>query len=170
MKKLILCLGFVLCLVNFAYAGDKYKGVVITKDGQKHEVEEFLDIGRNFHFKHKGADTSVPVSVLAEIVVSEITDRRYGRGDFIVVNKEGKEFAVQATLGNFFDEEYEMVIKTYNEISGSFAKAEISYSKIDRIIFSKDHGKFKVNPETGKLYPSDYRFDPFDKTPLVFGE
>lgn len=56
-------------------------------------------------------------------------------------------------------------INEYNRVAGRWTEINIPVERVRKVVFGTT--RLMINPQTGRLYPPDYRYDPRTGTPLI---
>ena len=155
----MLCLALLLPLSAQA---ETYKGYFVTFEGKTQVVGEFLSLKDNLEARYNGNLIKIPMASIKKVLCVDPKE-------LLVTKRDGKEFLVTAWTGEMFNTDGNgcMRYTFYDEINEQYSTDKINGGQLKEIVFDDDFGDLRKNPKTGRTYPPDYLFDPYDKTPLV---
>lgn len=179
-NKLILIVGLLLVLTSQALAeGGRlhFTGTVTTLENQTIEGMSFSEASEKSHvtepLKAKielyiknqagvGQSYEVPLEDVAKVIFNGRA--KEGRGNFVVVMKNGKSFEQQDREANYLLGK-SIYVSSRHPITGALSYARIHWYKIKEIRFHALFGQVRKD-ELGHTFPADYEFSPFTGRPM----
>lgn len=86
--------------------------------------------------------------------------------NYVLELRDGRQFTVQTHLPRIFKDEPNISVSFYDDINQQYSDRTVYYTHITELVFDDQYGNMRRNPNTGRTYPYDYLFDPYDQTPL----
>jgi len=179
MKKIIIVISMMILLSVIAVATDYWGGYIFFNDGNVLEVEKFDRIYAKVEGSgryHEFDEYPLYFRVTPEGIVREI-----GWDKIISITLNGDEWEEEEIINIqlrdermwdvYLDWGYITWVEVdyYDEFSQELMKEkEFRMEDIKALVFSKDYGNMKINPETNQIYPHEYNFDPYTGIKLKY--
>jgi hypothetical protein len=91
----------------------------------------------------------------------------YSKAKLLITRQDGTQEVFQ--YGSLYRPEGDLVnaffYSEYNRVAGRWTRQRVPLESVEKLVFGSN--RLMVNPETGDLYPPDYRYDPHTGTPLA---